>query len=78
MSFHLKKRLMLYDNWLLNYQFFPFYSLLSMIKTYKIHKSVTNCPMTSIFFLNERRGKELSNGVNLNIIALLVLKIGRR
>ena len=29
-------------------------------------------------FLNERRGKELSNGFNFNIIALLVLKIGRR
>ena len=34
--------------------------------------------MLLIFFLNERREKELSNGAKLNIIALLVLKIGRR
>ena len=66
---------MLYNNWLMNYQFFPFYSLLSMIKSYEIHKSVTNCPMTLIFFLNERRGKELINGVKLNIKALLKLHV---
>ena len=52
--------------------------LLFLIKSFKIHKSVTNRRMLLIFFLNERREKELSNGAKLNIIALLVLKIGRR